>query len=372
MEMRRPNYLIRYSDDDAETFTEFPFGGTDGNLRLQAVDPSNPDRVIAVLDRAGQGRRRARRARTAARHSSSTCRCRSSARSRSRLRARSSWARRASRPCRSRQEGLWVADSLAEEPTKIGDYPAQCLAYQESTDTLFACQYRTFGTVDQASGEFTRAVQLQRREGLRRLRRGDTAASCERAAVQGLLRRRPLRDGAGLRRLQRARDMLCGPCAAMVDNGADIAACLSGGGGGGGSSAAARRRGGRAPAARAAPAGAGPSRRAHRRRRHSRRNGRHARGGDDDGDGDDDGGAAAATRGRERRRAAAGLRWRDAGVGASAAKATVRRSALSRYAAARALLAQDQPSVRQAHLLRERGESAAKPIAPSGAAPLLA
>ena len=64
MEMDAPNYLIRYSDDDAETFTEFPFGGTDGNLRLQARRSQQPRSRHRRARSAGQGRRRARERRS--------------------------------------------------------------------------------------------------------------------------------------------------------------------------------------------------------------------------------------------------------------------------------------------------------------------
>ncbi|HMI94085.1 MAG TPA: hypothetical protein VK509_22080, partial [Polyangiales bacterium] len=56
MEMEVANYLVRVSDDDGATFEEFPFAAPDmGSFKLLAVDPSNPDRVVAWIDRDASG-----------------------------------------------------------------------------------------------------------------------------------------------------------------------------------------------------------------------------------------------------------------------------------------------------------------------------
>jgi len=46
----RSRYFIRYSDDDAATWTEHAFPPTDGNVRLRAVDPQNADRIAVSID----------------------------------------------------------------------------------------------------------------------------------------------------------------------------------------------------------------------------------------------------------------------------------------------------------------------------------
>lgn len=48
-----PNYITRVSDDLGETWTEHEFGQTDGTVRLEAVDPKNPDRIVVVVDHEG-------------------------------------------------------------------------------------------------------------------------------------------------------------------------------------------------------------------------------------------------------------------------------------------------------------------------------
>lgn len=42
-----PNYFIRYSDDEGETWTSHPgFAMTKGRVRLEAIDPTNPNRIV--------------------------------------------------------------------------------------------------------------------------------------------------------------------------------------------------------------------------------------------------------------------------------------------------------------------------------------
>ncbi|HKU40719.1 MAG TPA: hypothetical protein VJR89_21310, partial [Polyangiales bacterium] len=48
--MEQPIYLLRYSDDDGKTWTEnpLPVPMKNGSFKLEAVDPSNPERVLVV------------------------------------------------------------------------------------------------------------------------------------------------------------------------------------------------------------------------------------------------------------------------------------------------------------------------------------
>lgn len=45
-----PKYITRVSDDLGKTWTEHEFPETDGTVRLEAVDPKNPDRIVVVVD----------------------------------------------------------------------------------------------------------------------------------------------------------------------------------------------------------------------------------------------------------------------------------------------------------------------------------
>jgi hypothetical protein len=49
------NYFVRSSDDAAETWTEHPFPQTKGTLRLELIDPGDPDRLVVSVDNFGEG-----------------------------------------------------------------------------------------------------------------------------------------------------------------------------------------------------------------------------------------------------------------------------------------------------------------------------
>jgi hypothetical protein len=48
---QKPRYYVRVSDDRGQSWMEHDFGETDGSLRLMAVDPTDPDRIVAVVQR---------------------------------------------------------------------------------------------------------------------------------------------------------------------------------------------------------------------------------------------------------------------------------------------------------------------------------
>jgi len=76
-------------------------------------------------------------------------------------------------------QGLWLADDLTQPARPIADYPVLCLAYQEATDTLFACQRIEFGTVDPVDGTFAAAFKTQEVAGFVECEGVDLARSCE-------------------------------------------------------------------------------------------------------------------------------------------------------------------------------------------------
>jgi hypothetical protein len=47
----KPNYAIRVSDDEGATWTEHELGVLDGAMRLEAIDPTNPDRIVVSISR---------------------------------------------------------------------------------------------------------------------------------------------------------------------------------------------------------------------------------------------------------------------------------------------------------------------------------
>lgn len=50
-----PNYFVRSSDDGAETWTEHAFPKTQGTLRLELIDPNEPNRVVVSVDNTSEG-----------------------------------------------------------------------------------------------------------------------------------------------------------------------------------------------------------------------------------------------------------------------------------------------------------------------------
>jgi hypothetical protein len=153
MTFEAPRYVIRVSDDGG-SFEEFDVGWGNEALQLVAVDPSDPDRIVAQLDRVGAPDDlmvSADRGANFERYHSLT-----------RLGGiafapdgRVLIAEEPDDGVSDPSLGLWFADSLDEAPTKISDVEAFCAGYQAATDTFFACPQKQFGRVDTTDGTFT-------------------------------------------------------------------------------------------------------------------------------------------------------------------------------------------------------------------------
>jgi hypothetical protein len=156
-----PEYLVRVSDDGAKTWKEYPLTLDSGTPRLRAVDPTDPMRVLIVV---------------------------SSTTSADDLLVSSDggmtfkpygqitdfggitfapdgklWIGDIGSPQdASAPKGLWSAPNLGMPLARVAmsDYPIQCIGYSASNKTLYACQHFWFGTIDQASGQFTTAMKL--------------------------------------------------------------------------------------------------------------------------------------------------------------------------------------------------------------------
>ncbi len=177
----KPNYVIRVSDDNGTTWTEHMYGTTDGQLRLQAVDPSNPDRIVIAINKPeGSSTTGADLTDTvrvssdqgatftdylqvteiggAPVGSSSTPTPGVAFAPDGRV-----WiADSGSTSDNTLPRGLWFAQSLDQQATKLpmADYPVQCLAYQNANNTLYACQHWWFGPVDQTTGAFNSMMKV--------------------------------------------------------------------------------------------------------------------------------------------------------------------------------------------------------------------
>jgi MYXO-CTERM domain-containing protein len=154
-----PNYITRVSDDDGKTWEEFPFAAPEmGSFRLVAVDPSNPDRIVAWIDR------------DVTSHTDDSVLV-SSDKGKTFTEYKTVTdlggveitpeghvfiADRGATTDPDAPRGLWQAENLDTAPTQlVSDLALSCLEYRPDNKTLYACQLRKFGTIDQMTGAYT-------------------------------------------------------------------------------------------------------------------------------------------------------------------------------------------------------------------------
>jgi hypothetical protein len=181
------SYAIRVSDDDGSTWTEHMYGVAGGKLQLQAVDPTNPDRLVISIERPGN---------TGTRAAIADSVLVSSDQGKTfepyltvlevggvafapdgRV-----WIGDGGNALDPTQPGaVYFAKSLDNPATKLpmSNYPVQCLAYQGATDTLYACQPTTFGSVNSADGSFTTSLDVRKVASFVDCPGVDMAAVCE-------------------------------------------------------------------------------------------------------------------------------------------------------------------------------------------------
>jgi MYXO-CTERM domain-containing protein len=153
-------YLIRYSDDDAVTWTSHQFTETDGSFRLIAVDPTNVDRLVIST------RRAASMAPDDLYFSSKRG-------------EPGSWTKIGSvieltggvftpdgafwyGDNDQNTPGLYKVAKLGDAPVKLSDeYKVSCLFYDPSSDRLYVCNDWRLGTADRSSGELELLFDLK-------------------------------------------------------------------------------------------------------------------------------------------------------------------------------------------------------------------
>lgn len=152
---QRPEYLIRVSDDLGKTWREHMFESSiEGSLRLEAVDPTQPDRIIAVVENTGTGDvllLSDDQGQTFREYLTVTEFGGVSFAPDGRV-----WiADRGDASNLSSPKGLWAAPDLSAAPTaEITDYGVWCVTYQPTTERLYMCQRWYFGTFDAQSKSF--------------------------------------------------------------------------------------------------------------------------------------------------------------------------------------------------------------------------
>ncbi len=180
------NYVIRVSDDDGATWTEHAYGATDGTLAIQAVDPSNPDRIVVSIERPED----------AAPPAVTTDTVRVSDDQGATFKDYLTvteiggvafapdgrvWIGDAGGSLNPDQpEGLYFASSIDKAAKKVAsDYPVQCLAYQPATSTLLACQRWSVGPIDATKSTFTTSLDVRTVANFVECAGVDMAATCE-------------------------------------------------------------------------------------------------------------------------------------------------------------------------------------------------
>jgi MYXO-CTERM domain-containing protein len=185
LETMVPNYVIRVSDDDAESFQEFSYvAPDDGSFFLAAVDPSNPDRMVAYVDRDESGGKAdpvlvsldggqsfepyLEVSDVSGIVITSDGRVLIGDRGVSDL---------------DLPKGIWSAPSVEDEPTElVTDWAASCLGYHAATDVVYACNLtgvgRPFGTLDPETGDFTALAKLTEMQSMVQCEGVDMAEAC--------------------------------------------------------------------------------------------------------------------------------------------------------------------------------------------------
>ena len=182
-----PNYVIRVSDDNGANWTEHVYGVANGTLHVQAIDPTNPDRLVVSIERVENGGEPPGSARDSVLVSSDR-----GATFKEYLKVTEIggvafapdgriWIGDAGASDPAQPRGLWFAPSLDAPATKLprSDYPVQCLGYQEATDTLYACQQWSFGPVDIRDGSFRSSLDVTQVASFVDCPGVDMAATCQ-------------------------------------------------------------------------------------------------------------------------------------------------------------------------------------------------
>jgi hypothetical protein len=176
-----PSYAIRVSDDEAKTWQEYPLMVDSGAPRLRAVDPSNSDRLLVVVERT-----------TAP---DTVLVSRDGGKTTSKYLEIEEPGGIAFAPDgkvwigdlgntsggQGGTRGLYAAPNLDAMPTRLpmATYAVQCLAYAQDTNTLYACQRFWMGKVDQESGAFTFGLRFTTAPAFVSCEGEDTAAQCK-------------------------------------------------------------------------------------------------------------------------------------------------------------------------------------------------
>ena len=215
-------YAIRVSDDEGKTWREHPQMLSPGSVRIEAIDPSNPDRILVSASSPMAG---ATLFVSSDQGTAFTEYLKLSAfggvtfAPDGRL-----WiGEPTSTSSGGASRGLWFAKSLGEAPAKVADFGVECLSYQAATQTLLTCQPYSFGKVDVTTYKF---------EELFRFAAAKEFVSCDGVDMKATCRAQLCNDYCGAGHFANAplccvynETDSCGPAIAVSEGTAEANAC---------------------------------------------------------------------------------------------------------------------------------------------------
>ncbi|HKP62340.1 MAG TPA: hypothetical protein VJV78_36655 [Polyangiales bacterium] len=176
---QKPRYYVRVSDDRGQTWTDHDFGETDGSMRVLAVDPSDPDRIAAVVQRPLAMQKDDILVSTK----------RGEPGSFQKIGQALNIVGVAFTPDGALFYGdndqmspaLFKLDKGASEPRMLSnEYKVSCLRYDPAQQRLYVCRDWMFGTADPSSGKFSVLADMRKSERFVSCpEEQDTATRCE-------------------------------------------------------------------------------------------------------------------------------------------------------------------------------------------------
>jgi hypothetical protein len=182
-----PRYMIRVSDDGGRHFTEhpWPLGGL--GVRLEAVDPGDPDAIVVSATHSDQTT--TVQTLFVSRDAGASFREYASFEGFSGIvigEDRRVFITAAGSAIADAPKGLWRADDLDEPPVLLdGGQAMTCLGRRGGDGPLFACTRYAFGRVDEESGELQELVKLTKVDRLVTCAGDDVRARCEQPMLDG-------------------------------------------------------------------------------------------------------------------------------------------------------------------------------------------
>jgi hypothetical protein len=169
--------VIGVTDDAGRHWTLMPQRKLDGDVRLEAIDPTNPDRL--VLSVASMNTTELRVSTDRGEHSEPYLLVHELRGVAAASDGRFWFGDSGDLQNTEVSAGVWYASRLTASPVQLADYRVGCVGYNEASGRLYACQAWSFGEVDQVSGEFHALIAFDKLSKLVECPDRDVPAACE-------------------------------------------------------------------------------------------------------------------------------------------------------------------------------------------------